>query len=589
MSMSDLTVTENAIGASHSQLFDLQYHRGRIVDSRFAQNNCTADGASIAAESFGTGCLRLANSAFAVEDSNFTENAGPFVMSVNRDASTKDDISEQHVCLSSVREAGSTANAFLYLFDRFDADTVTVQDSTFEGGDLLSHVVWSSSDATHSGQSVVMSWSNVHVSRVAESALRWKSDESDENVNMKWTISQSVFTTTALDVDLLSSDQTIDRGEISFDSCQLRSYTDRYASDWMMNVRSEGSPLLLTLNANSWTGLDVDWFVVTDGAIDMVHTAMNIADDSQYLSAMDPLTLAMSNVHWTGFDNAVHVRRSNVSRPDTTTVTLTDCSMEAPTGQTVDNLMAFLVQPTDSWTVTRTNLTRSSLEMTLSSRADTASASEEEVLFEDCRFSGHANKAAVVLTDLDDGDATYRPTLRFVDSRFDSIAASAGQGLEVDMRTNDDAEETTHWRLKFESCRFDGNDVEQLVHVQSHAIDSVAVSSVHFVTNTFESNTAGDALIYLEGTQLNEVYGGFAWLTRNVFSENTVGTVVRLVNSRLLFEESTVEWHRLLINATLADVDVHNVTSSYSRVLYLDESRKGLNSGSLVNFVDCWV
>ena len=69
-------------------------------------------------------------------------------------------------------------------------------------------------------------------------------------------------------------------------------------------------------------------------------------------------------------------------------------------------------------------------------------------------------------------------------------------GIEIDLQNNNDTDSA----------------LDDLVYFESHATVSGGFPSLHFITNAFTDNVASRALLYEEGTNLDEDYSAYAWL-----------------------------------------------------------------------------
>ena len=85
-----------------------------------------------------------------------------------------------------------------------------------------------------------MNLDNVAVRNVSKSALYWRSNNADGNVALDLNVTNSLFTTTALEAQL-SVAQSNDNSWIWFDSTVFRDYSSYYGEDFVLRVETEGA------------------------------------------------------------------------------------------------------------------------------------------------------------------------------------------------------------------------------------------------------------------------------------------------------------------------------------------------------------
>ena len=142
--------------------------------------------------------------------------------------------------------------------------------------------------------------------------------------------------------------------------------------------------------------------------------------------------------------------------------------------------------------------------------------------------------------------------------------------------------------MKIYYVKFNNSNIKNLVSIYGDPLNNKYKYDILilFENNKFINSINCDSLIFSKGNDL-ETYILYITAINNIFKQNTLNIAIfDLKNAQLEITQSHINNHSVVIYATVVELEVYNVTTNTSTMLFLNDTKE-TDYGSRVNIYDC--
>ena len=564
------------------------------------ENDCVRN--SIVSNVFDGGCVFMQDCSVSIEDSEFLDNLGSFILSFSRYGAESRDLSNlvsKNICILSIVELNDVGNGFLYIYNRTNDDYIDVIDGNF-GSDSIEYTFYMISELdtslNNNGDLTHISLDNIGV---------LNNSEGIGDVGLNLNVTNGLFKPTVMKGLF---------GSLTSAPTASHNIINRYSSDYIFYYDMEGIELNVWFNRNEWINLDVLFMLTTNGPMSLMFSSMTISDNFDFMHSIDPLFILFDYIDFNNFENVITIVRLNsqmkldlsesmkVHLQDSNFYNLlTDINNDDGQDRVVLNIYNLL--SIDLVMIDECNfLGHSYINMSLGQRNFSANTvagsgasendphysgdrglstnSELNVLITKCFFTGYTSDSALYMTDIDfyelgTGDAKddIRAVTKIFNTTFNDSRRDAANVITLEFISNNE-DDVDCARFTMENSIIEDSNVTDVI---SFVADQIGYGNYnHSSIILYESPFLNNDARYL----INPFIMGIIPTVQShnfIFENNTVSlAIIKLDYASLNMTSSVINNHLLLFLLEAQNpihVDIINVQILNTKVIELWNNR----------------
>ncbi|ETO13973.1 adhesin-like protein, partial [Reticulomyxa filosa] len=565
----------NAIGSGGNYLMRFMNHRIWMKQLQLINNNCSTDSIS---NTFATQCLMFIDTTFKMAQNTYiSTNYGPSIIDIKRSTESLSHLSTVETCIDTNTEKNDTAIAFVYAHDVGSGDIIKITNNAIDSLRVHYGIYLEQDDTAFKNQTINAIIMDNVFKEVSTTSLFFHQTTKAENTSIQLNISHNTFETTTMIGNWYSDNQNNRRSHVDFVDNTFKNYKNNHASPFLIQLTTNGNPVTFLLNNNKWNNLQTNKWIELYGKIDTVHNNMLIEDNSEYLYCEDCNSISMEGMIFESFVHGLNIKRVNVTKTNSMSIKIHHCTFnDESLSSSLEMIRIYNIQPTDTILINASNFTQAYVNMSfgasgkkMSTQPTTANIWIDNVIFKDFTTS-----ASLHLTDIDFSlvNNSYRPWVKIEKSSFLSMI---GEIAVMDWKLiANNFNDISQPRILLVDNIFENNKVEWIIKWRSDHWSNACILGpvVQLTTNIFSENTVWN-IIQMSGPDLS-TYTPLLDALQNTFTSNNVSdSLINIKDASLILSSSTINNHRLIVNSQISNIQLSNIITYGSDVIYLNDTR----------------